>query len=268
MYLERQDVTEIAEIQHHHIAKYFTTERFINRRPRGVQTETCNLKKFFVFLEDNGHASLTSLHCSVPRARVPTERIVTVLTPDMEADILTDKNDSLVNRRDKAVCLLALHVGLRSCDIRNLKFRDIDWGKGLLTIRQQKTGVDLLIPIDNETQNAVIDYVLNERRECDCKFIFVTAVGPTQKIARHDFRIKYRAQGKPSYDKIPHDGLHICRRTYASRLLQCGTPLPLISEMLGHIGKESVQCYLSTDEVKMKRCSLDLSPIPYQGRDF
>lgn len=46
---------------------------------------------------------------------------------------MEDEPDSLVNKRDKAVCLLALHIGLRSCDIRNLKFGDIDWEKGILT---------------------------------------------------------------------------------------------------------------------------------------
>jgi len=42
----------------------------------------------------------------------------------------------------------------------------------------------------------------------------------------------------------------------------------MISEMLGHIDKGSVQCYLSTDDTKMKRCALDLSLIPYGRRDF
>ena len=70
--------------------------------------------------------------------------------------------------------------------------------------------------------------------------------------------MKYRTQGTESYENLPHDGLHIYRRTFASRLLQSGTPLPLISEMLGHIDKNSVRVYLSTDEAKMKRCALDI----------
>jgi integrase/recombinase XerD len=122
--------------------------------------------------------------------------------------------------------------------------------------------------LDNETQNAIIDYVLNERRNGKSEYIFVTAVGAIQKIARRYFRIKYRAQNTPSTETIPHDGLHIFRRTYASRLLQCGTPLPMISEMLGHINKNAVQCYLSTDDVKMKRCALGLSLIPWQRGDL
>ncbi len=265
IHLEQKGITRVSEICNADIVGYFASPRFQNRKPKGVQTEACSLKKFLIFLDNSDYTEQKSLHCAIPRYRVHTEKIITTLTAEMETDIMDDEPNSLVDLRDKAIALLALHVGLRSCDIRNLKFGDIDWEKGVLTIQQQKTGIDLRLPIDNETQNAIIDYVLNERRSCNLEYIFITAVGPTQKLARRHYRIRYRAKNTESYDKIPHDGLHIFRRTYASRLLQCGTPLPLISEMLGHIDKSSVQCYLSTDEVKMKRCALSLSAIPYRG---
>jgi integrase len=264
MYWESQGISDIANVGHADIARYFVSPRFENRHPKGVQSEACELKNFIVFLGKNGYTREESLHHAIPRYRVRVERIVTTLTPAMVSDIMEDEPDSLVDKRDQAVCLLALHVGLRSCDIRNLKFGDIDWNKGILTIRQQKTSVSLQMPMDNETQNAIIDYVLHERRECQSEYIFVTGVGPAQKIARRHFRIKYRA----SREEIPHEGLHIFRKTFASRLLQCGTPLEMISEMLGHVDKNSVQYYLSTNDEKMKRCALDLSLIPYQRGDF
>jgi len=264
MYLENQGITKISDIKNTDIAGYFVSPRFSNKHPKGAQTEACEIKKFLLFLRDKEHTAQESLHLVIPSYRVSVEKVITTLTSEMVSDIMEDEPDSLVDKRDKAVCLLALHVGLRGCDIRNLKFCDIDWEKCVITIKQQKTGVSLRMPLDNETQNAIIDYVLNERRKCDVEYVFITAVGATQKMARRHFRIKYRA----SRETIPHEGLHIFRRTFASRLLQCGTPLEMISGMLGHIGKASVQCYLSTDEAKMKRCALNLSLIPYQRGDF
>jgi integrase len=264
IYLENQGISKMSGIQNQSIADYFVSKRFKDRRPRGIQTEAYVLRGFLRFLLDYGHTDCESLPYAVPLHRVQTEKIITTLTPNMVSDIMEEEPDSLVDKRDKAVCLLALHLGLRSCDIRNLKFGDIDWEKGILTIRQQKTDVDLQLPLDVETQNAIIDYVLNERRDCKSEYIFIVAVGPIRKIARRHFRIKYRA----SREKIPHEGLHIFRRTFASKLLQCGTPLSLISEMLGHIDKDSVLCYLTTDDVKMKRCALNLSLIPYGREGF
>lgn len=264
MYLESQGVTRASDIQNADIARYFVSPRFKNRSPKGVQCEASEIKKFILFLVEQGYNCCETLHYAIPRYRVSVEKIITTLTPEMVSDIMEDEHDSLVDKRDKAVCLLALHAGLRSVDIRNLRFGDIDWENGVLSVKQSKTGVNLQMPLDNETQNAIIDYVLNERRDCKTDYIFVTAVGAAQKIARRHFRIKYRA----SREKIPHEGLHIFRRTFASRLLQSGTPLEMISEMLGHIDKGSVQCYLSTDEAKMKRCALGLSLIPYGRREF
>ena len=264
IHLEKQGTSTLSDIQNVDIAGYFVSPRFDNRRPGGVQAEACELKKFVLFLNEYGYNGRDTLQYAIPKYRVPVEKIVTTLTHEMVSDVLEDEPDSLVDKRDKAVCLLALHVGLRSCDIRNLKFSDVDWDKGILTIKQQKTDVYLQMPLDNETQNAIIDYVLNERRKCETEYIFVTGVGPAQKIARRHYRIKYRA----AHEQIPHEGLHIFRRTFASKLLKSGTPLERISEMLGHVDKASVQCYLSTDDEKMRRCALDLSLIPCKRRGF
>lgn len=263
LYMEDIHLVEIGAMDHQTLAGYFVSKRFQGRKPGGIQSETRSLKKFICFLEEDGHTNFKSLHHAVPCHHVPAQRIITTLTPEMEADIMGDKPGSLVDKRDKATCLLALHVGLRSCDIRNLKFGNIDWEKGRLAIQQSKTGVELQLPLDSETQNAIIDYMLDERRDCESEYVFVTSIGPARKLSG-GFRVRHRAQNI----EIPHDGLHIFRRTYASRLLQCGTPLPLIAEMLGHISRNAVQCYLSTDGAKMKRCALGLVMIPFQRGDF
>ena len=143
IYLEKQGISKVADIDNPDIAGYFVSPRFKNRRPKGIQTEACELKKFILFLVNSGYNSRETLHHAIPRYRVSVERIITTLTPEMVSDILEDEPDSLVDTRDKAVCLLALHTGLRSGDIRNLKFCDIDWERGIFSIKQQKTGASL-----------------------------------------------------------------------------------------------------------------------------
>jgi len=268
LYLDGQGISDVSEIRNEDIAGYFISPRYNGKKPKTFQTDASDLRTFIRFITENGYTSEEKLHYAIPSYRASTERIVTTLTPEVISSIMADKYDSLTNKRDKAVCLLALHVGLRSGDIRNLKFGDIDLESGVLSVIQNKTGVKLQMPVDNETQNAIIDYILNERRNCESEYIFITAVGATQKLARRHFRIRYRAKGTESFDKIPHDGLQIYRRTFASQLLKCGTPLSMITEMLGQVSRLAVQRYLSTEEEKMKRCSLSLSLIPYTKGDF
>ena len=268
LYLECVGVTKFSDVRNQNLLDYFQTERFKNRNLKGVQSELCVLKKFVQFAADAGYTACETLHYALPKIRQFRNKIISTIDEKVEADLLKDKPDSCVNKRDQAILLLALHTGLRGCDIRALRFCDIDWEKEIIHIRQKKTGVDLEIPIDSATQNAIIDYILNERRDCEQEYIFVTSVGPIKKLARRHYRMKYRTQGTESYENLPHDGLHIYRRTFASRLLQSGTPLPLISEMLGHIDKNSAYVYLSTDEAKMKRCALDISLIPCRREEY
>lgn len=268
LYLESVGITRFSDVHNQNILDYLQTDRFKNRKPKGLQTELCSLKKFLCFVADAGYAACETLPYALPNIRQSVEKIITTIDEKVESDLMEDEADSLVNKRDQAILMLALHTGLRSCDIRALRFCDIDWEKETIHIRQKKTGVDLEIPIDSATQNAIIDYVLNERRNCEQEHVFVTSVGPIKELARRHYRMKYRTKGTESYEKLPHDGLHIYRRTFATRLLQSGIPLPLISEMLGHIDSNSVRVYLSTDEAKMKRCALDISMIPCRREEY
>ena len=265
LFFENNGLQTFDDVTHSEVSKYLISERFKGRKPKGIQAELYILKKFLIFAEENGYVKNKSLHSAILLRKINTMRIITTLTPQQEKDILEDEANSSINKRDIAITLLALHTGLRTCDIRSLKFSNINWEKRCISLKQRKTGVPVELPIDAETENAIIDYVLNERRECDTDTIFITAVGPIQEIKQRPYHIKYRAKGTVSENTIPHDGLHICRRTFASRLLNAGVALTTISEMLGQVSKNSVQCYLSTDQEKMKRCSLSVSIIPYEG---
>jgi site-specific recombinase XerD len=52
--------------------------------------------------------------------------------------------------------------------------------------------------------------------------------------------------------------MHSLRHTLASLLLENNTPLPVISNILGHLDVESSAVYLKVDITKLKECSLDL----------
>ena len=55
--------------------------------------------------------------------------------------------------------------------------------------------------------------------------------------------------------------MHILRRTFASKLLASGNTVSIISAALGHINEKTVDTYLSTDEQRMRLCSIGLTGI-------
>ena len=61
--------------------------------------------------------------------------------------------------------------------------------------------------------------------------------------------------------KIPRspqkkEGMHSLRHTLASRLLSENTPLPTISDILGHISSDLTAVYLKVDVSKLRECAL------------
>lgn len=268
VYLEQRGRTTFAAVTNEDVAKYFLTDHFKDRKPAGIKTEANILKLFLEYTEEQKIAGTDLLHYAVPVCNVKESRIVTTISPQGEKALLDDHPGFVADKREKATYLLALRLGLRSCDIYNLRFQDIDWERGFLNITQQKTSVELHMRMDNETQNALIDYILNERRELQSEYIFVTAFGHLARKTGHCRSLRTRMNGEHIENHLPHDGLHILRRTFASRLLEDGAALPVIAAALGQISPESTRPYLSTNEKMMCKCALSLSGIPCRREEF
>ena len=54
-----------------------------------------------------------------------------------------------------------------------------------------------------------------------------------------------------------HRGMHSLRHTMASVLLEKETPLPVISDIIGHIDTNSTAVYLKVDMKQLSECPLD-----------
>lgn len=60
-------------------------------------------------------------------------------------------------------------------------------------------------------------------------------------------------------------GFHVTRKTFASKLLATGNPVTTIAAALGHVGVDTVDEYLATNEDKMRLCAIGLKGIEYSG---
>lgn len=267
VYLETQDAIPFSKVTNENVASYFLTEHFKNRKPGGVRSEACDIKLFLEYAEASGISSCNLLHNAVPVFYVPESRIVTTVNEQIEIRLLEEHPSCTADKRERAAYLLALRLGLRSCDIYDLRFRDIDWDTGFLNIVQRKTKTGIKMQMDAETQNALIDYILHERRKLKSEYIFVTAFGHMARKTGN-CRSLHSRMSRDLLEQLPHDGLHILRRTFASKLLNSGAALPIISAALGHTGRETLKPYLSTDEKKMRRCAIELHGIPCGREEF
>lgn len=167
-----------------------------------------------------------------------------------------------VGKRTYAMLLLSSRLGLRISDIIGLRFSNIDWDKSLILLRQAKTGNPIELPLLKEVGEAIISY-LKVRPECGCEEIFVTHTPPVTKMSRTGAGLLIsdiiRRSGVDNAGR--KHGPHSMRFSLASRMLEQGVGIPIISESLGHSGQDVTMNYLRIDIQKISLCMLDVPPV-------
>jgi site-specific recombinase XerD len=205
------------------------------------------------------------LYTSVKRRK----RILPCFTHEEVYTILMQVDrETKLGKRDYAILLLASHTGLRAIDIANLRLKDLDWVNDTICIVQRKTGHSLMLPLEADTGNAIVAYILDARPESDSEHVFLRSMAPYRKLA--DMKTvgnileKYRK--KAGILRKPNDGksFHALRRSMGTWMLESGVPLTTISQVLGHKHEESAKQYLSMDQQRLTFCALDFQGIPVE----
>jgi len=167
-------------------------------------------------------------------------------------------------KRDYAMLLLACRLGLRASDICGLSFSNLLWQENLIVLIQEKTKKRIELPLLADVGNAIIDYLKYGRPVSQLQYIFLHAGHEERKLAEptlHSIVSLYlRQAGVTNVEKKKH-GPHALRHSLAGFLLQKKTPLPVISEVLGHDSTESTKTYLRIDMEQLRQCALEVPPV-------
>ncbi len=226
-----------------------------------VEQKVCALRSFLRFAAEEGLAAVTPE--AVPE--VPSRkqaRVPSVWKPGDVARILdaVDRGNPC-GKRDYAIILLVTRLGLRSIDVKRLEFADFDWPGNRLSVAQAKTGNRVWLPLLKDVGWAVIDYVRNGRPASGCPQVFLRHTAPVGPFSDqdhlHQTLVKYaRAAHVPLGEERRH-GMHSLRHTLATRLMEDGTPVEQIADILGHQSVASTGVYLKSSLGLLARCALD-----------
>jgi len=82
-------------------------------------------------------------------------------------------------KKDYAVLILAVELGLRVSDIRKLKLDEIKWDEQTIELYQQKTGEYLQLHVTNNVKWALLDYLMNVRpKDSKTNHVFLRSRAP------------------------------------------------------------------------------------------
>ena len=227
-----------------------------------VEQKLCAVRSFLRFAAADGLLDVAVLD-AVPSVRASKQaRVPSVWDPGHVARILDAVDRSNPSgKRDYAIILLITRLGLRSIDVKRLEFADFDWPGNRLFVVQAKTGRRVQLPLLKEVGWAVIDYIRHGRPVCDCPQVFIRHLAPIGPFSDqdhlHQILVKHaRVAHVPVTDKRRH-GMHSLRHTLATKLMEDGTPVEQIADILGHQSVQSTGVYLKSSLVLLAKCALD-----------
>jgi site-specific recombinase XerD len=169
-----------------------------------------------------------------------------------------------LGKRDLAMLLLAVRYGLRSADIRGLRFDHIHWREQRVVLVQSKTQRPLELPLLADVDHALVNYIREGRPACSAREIFIRHMTPIAPLARRNnlWPVMRRALAAARVE-IPtgERGLRLLRHSAATSLLRRGVPFETISDILGHASVDTTRRYAQVDLVGLRSVALSESDV-------
>lgn len=227
-----------------------------------VEQNVCGLRHFLRFMNSEG---IIAEDLAAKLLMPPVSKTASIPSnwsaDDLRKLLKTVDRNSPIGKRDYAMLVLGCVLGIRSVDVKNLRLKDFDRTAKKLRFVQHKTGKPIELPLPEPVGWAVIDYIKNGRprvHESDCVFIQhmppFTAFSGGSHLAYIVQKYQMKAHIK-RYNK--RSGFHSLRHLAASLLLEMETPLPVITEILGHTDPDATAIYLKNDVLKLAECVLE-----------
>jgi integrase/recombinase XerD len=145
---------------------------------------------------------------------------------------------SPVNLKHRTMLSIIYACGLRRSELINLKPGDIDSARGLVIIRQGKGRKDRIVPLPEKILDSLRIYYRAYRPET---WLFEGQYKNTQYSPTSLAKVLQRAVLKARILKPV--SLHWLRHSYATHLLEQGTDIKVIQELLGHQSTKTTEIY-------------------------
>ena len=227
-----------------------------------VEQKLCAVRSFLKFASGEGLVEAGVLE-AVPSVKSRKQtRIPSIWDPAEVMKILeaVDRGNPC-GKRDYAIILLITRLGLRSIDVKRLEFSDFDWPGNRLCVVQSKTGHKIWLPLLKDVGWAVIDYIRAGRPVSDARQVFIRHTAPIVAFSDqdhlHQILLKYARVAHVRVGEQRRHGMHSLRHTLATRLMEDGTPVEQIADILGHQSVQSTGVYLKSSLGLLSRCALD-----------
>jgi integrase/recombinase XerD len=225
---------------------------FVQRQARrpGLAGRLSSLRSFLRFLHVSGETAcaLASTvpstaswrHASLPKALEPAQ---------IDAVLASCDRRTTVGRRNYAVVLLMLRLGLRAAEVTALTLDDLDWTNGEVVVHGKGRTISRL-PLPVDVGVALVAYLRRRRRQVPTRTLFLSIRAPYRAATRGTVialtGVALRRAG------ISTGGGHRLRHTAATQMLRHGASLTEIAQVLRHRHINTTAIYAKVDRTRLR----------------
>ena len=230
-------------------AAQFVADYAVRCKRSSAQVAASALRSFLRFLHMRGFCDATLVRAvpSIPLWKL-SSLPKTMTEEQLHCFLDTFDRSTSTGRRDYALALSMVRLGLRVSEVSKLKLQDMDWRNGRLRIHSAKRRRSRELPLPRDVGSAIASYVKSGRPNSSCNSLFLRHTVPvgtsvSRELVRGVIRRAYKRSGCSS----SWTGTHVLRHTAATRLHQHGASLKEIADLLGHRSIDTSMIYTKVD---------------------
>jgi site-specific recombinase XerD len=196
---------------------------------------------------------------AVPRAAVWRLSHVPRVLSDTElaAFLAAFDRTTALGRRDYAIAVCLVTLGMRAGEVAAITLDDIDWRAATLAIPRGKSRRGTRMPLPAQVAAALADYLRCGRPATAERAVFVHHRAPRgtrgeASLIRIAVRRAYARAGLDSR----LTGTHVLRHTAATRLLRAGASMKEIADVLRHRSLDTCAIYTKVDRAALQGVAL------------
>ncbi|MCM1130547.1 MAG: site-specific tyrosine recombinase XerD [Roseburia sp.] len=260
-----QNLKDIAEVTEDHINKYIASLKRANLSKQTISRKIIAIKEFHKYL-----VSETDIVKVDPAKFIdlpkPSKPLPVVLSKD-EIDRMLDsiETDTPLGLRNKAMIETLYASGLRISELVGLTLADIHLREKYIVI-VGKGNKERMVPLGDMAVIALRNYIEKGRPFLSKKpgnTLFYNYQGnPISRQSLYKYIVKLAKDNDIEKEISPHT----IRHSFATHLLEGGTDLRIVQELLGHEDISTTQIYTHIDRLRLKEMYEHTHPLALKNK--
>lgn len=250
--LEIKDFESMLHISRLQLRDYLSKLKEAGRKPATIARKLAAIKAFYNFLTNDGYIEQNPAEALEASAKgIALPKFLSL--EEVEALLDQPNLGTLNGYRDKALLETMYATGMRVSEVVNLPLKKLDLPREYV-LAVGKGSKERIIPLGRVAIKYLEHYLKFVRpqllgRHSDVAEVFITDWGGSMTRQRVNELIDAYAQSAGITKKVTP---HMLRHSFATHLLNRGSDLRVVQELLGHADISTTQIYTHLDVARLR----------------